>query len=67
MKCSICGRDNLTERELDVHKKFFHGAQTKAYQQPQVIAAGACPDCGSTLWFQEGCAVCRSCGYNKCG
>ncbi|MBI5284998.1 MAG: ribonucleoside reductase class II [Chloroflexi bacterium] len=26
-----------------------------------------CPDCGSILVFAEGCMVCRSCGYNKCG
>ncbi len=26
-----------------------------------------CPDCGSILIYQEGCLVCRACGYNKCG
>ena len=28
---------------------------------------GACPDCGSGLTRQEGCVVCHSCGYSKCG
>jgi ribonucleoside-diphosphate reductase alpha chain len=28
---------------------------------------GVCPDCGGALWHLEGCMVCRSCGYSKCG
>jgi len=28
--------------------------------------AGQCPDCASLLTYQEGCYVCRSCGYTKC-
>jgi ribonucleoside-diphosphate reductase alpha chain len=27
---------------------------------------GACPECGSSLEHESGCAVCRSCGYSKC-
>jgi len=26
-----------------------------------------CPDCGSLLHYAEGCLICRSCGYSKCG
>lgn len=28
---------------------------------------GVCPDCGGSLQHQEGCMVCRACGYSKCG
>ena len=28
---------------------------------------GVCPDCGNALWHTEGCMVCNSCGYSKCG
>jgi len=27
---------------------------------------GQCPDCGNLLVYQEGCFLCRSCGYTKC-
>jgi len=28
--------------------------------------AGQCPDCSSTLVYQEGCFICPACGYTKC-
>ena len=28
---------------------------------------GQCPDCGNLLIYQEGCHICPSCGYTKCG
>ena len=28
--------------------------------------AGICIECGSTLEFESGCAVCRACGYSRC-
>ncbi|GAB7021642.1 vitamin B12-dependent ribonucleotide reductase [Salidesulfovibrio brasiliensis] len=26
-----------------------------------------CPDCGQELVFEEGCHICKSCGFSKCG
>jgi len=52
-------------QELTVHKKYFdHGRLTNG-QKPQRVSAGACPDCGGTLFYQEGCVHCP-CGYSKC-
>lgn len=68
MQCDLCSRGNLSERELLIHKKYFHKGKVSSGSQPaQIIATGACPDCGDTLWYQEGCSSCRSCGYSKCG
>ena len=33
---------------------------------PIVNLAGQCPECGNLLVYQEGCFLCRSCGYTKC-
>ena len=26
-----------------------------------------CPECGNVIVFEEGCMICHSCGYSKCG
>jgi len=35
---------------------YFHGQQVREQ----------CPDCQGPLIFEEGCMVCKSCGYSKC-
>ena len=30
-------------------------------------SGNCCPECGTIMIFQEGCLLCRSCGYSKCG
>ena len=67
MKCDICNRDNLTEKELAIHSKYFHKGQRMKQEQPLKFATGTCPECGATMWFEEGCANCHSCGFSKCG
>jgi ribonucleoside-diphosphate reductase alpha chain len=27
---------------------------------------GVCPECGGVLAHEEGCMVCRACGFSKC-
>ena len=65
MRCDICYRELDSEKELMVHKKYFHGVSQNG-QRSQAVASGSCPDCGCTLFYQEGCVKCQSCGYSKC-
>ncbi len=40
----------------------------KQYIADGTKSKGACPTCGAeTMAYQDGCLVCMSCGYSKCG
>lgn len=61
MQCDICQRKDLTEQELRVHIKYFHKKADTVFS-----ASNVCPDCGATMWLEEGCSACHSCGFSKC-
>ncbi|MEW6488479.1 MAG: vitamin B12-dependent ribonucleotide reductase [Thermodesulfobacteriota bacterium] len=35
--------------------------------ETHVALGGACPECGDAVEHEEGCVLCRSCGYSECG
>ena len=56
-----------------LERRYVSGAAAQAAGAPQPqlslveVAQGACPDCGGTIEHEGGCAVCRECGFSKCG
>jgi ribonucleoside-diphosphate reductase alpha chain len=52
-----------------VLEKYINGQDENISQEIGVVRnwTGQCPDCGSILVYQEGCHICPSCGYTKCG
>jgi len=70
--CDICKskgitRNLSTQRELGIHKKYFHKIASDGQNMPsgRRQANGSCPECGGTLFHLEGCVKCL-CGYTKC-
>ena len=37
------------------------------YMPEREVKGELCPDCGSTLYQEGGCTVCKNCGYSRCG
>lgn len=52
----------LLEKKTPAGKKV--AAMSSGYREK---VAGFCPDCGVALEHEGGCAVCRECGFSKCG
>lgn len=52
-------RENLRETAK-------HLAETNGKSR-EIVMVGVCPDCYGPLEFESGCAVCRACGFSRCG
>jgi ribonucleoside-diphosphate reductase alpha chain len=43
----------------------------KDFEEKEITAlenvVGVCPDCGNAVGYEEGCMLCRFCGWSKCG
>jgi ribonucleoside-diphosphate reductase alpha chain len=50
-----------------VLQKYIREEEGSSLKEVSNNWAGQCPDCGSILIYQEGCAICPSCGFTKCG
>jgi ribonucleoside-diphosphate reductase alpha chain len=48
-------------------KERFHSGGKPSGESPKVSTGELCPDCDGILYAGEGCMMCISCGYSKCG
>ncbi len=53
--------EEIIEEENEVKKYNFNSGNKK-----EVIKKGICPECGSKIEVNEGCYVCRNCGFSAC-
>lgn len=48
-------------------KLFASSAERAKWDLDGNLPKSRCPDCNTRLAYQEGCLLCTSCGWNKCG
>ena len=62
----IKGKEIFGDARLDYFEK-----EKKRVMEPIHVTdkapVGVCPDCGSPLVYEEGCRICKECGYSSCG
>lgn len=56
------GIAKILKKYLDDHG---HDAPESNNTRGEIV--GMCPDCGHVMEFMEGCSICKSCGFSKCG
>ena len=66
---SADAKEDLGASDVDGSQlKLFASVKEKAtWDLSGALPRTHCPDCNTQLAFQEGCLLCTSCGWNKCG
>jgi ribonucleoside-diphosphate reductase alpha chain len=54
------------QRACDISDECGNGCKADCVTGQDDTGSG-CPECGGSLEHEGGCAICRSCGYSKCG
>ena len=63
----IKGKEKFETPRLDSFEKMKKEMQSIYIQPDKEAPVGVCPECGSPLVYEEGCKVCKNCGYSTCG
>jgi ribonucleoside-diphosphate reductase alpha chain len=60
--------DSVLMKEATTLDHFYEGPEMEEDDDTAFLnnVIGVCPDCGGALIHEEGCVVCKICGYTKC-
>jgi len=47
--------------------RYMGNGKKKNKRLKNTLKGDACPECGQTITFEEGCKTCHYCGFSKCG
>ncbi len=50
-----------------LERRYIKQANGQKGAKNHSLSSALCPECGQPISFEEGCKICHSCGYSKCG
>ncbi len=50
-----------------LERRYLAQENGRKHKHGNTLLGEACPECGQTVSFEEGCQKCHFCGYTKCG